>query len=49
MKDLVREFWDFFRHEKTQWIMPILVVLLILILVIVLTQTNVAPFIYSYF
>ena len=49
MKRLALEFWDFFRHQKTQWVMPIVVVVLILAIVIVLTQTNVAPFLYSYF
>lgn len=49
MRRLVLEFLDFLRHEKARWLLPIVLAALILGLILVLTQTNLAPFIYSRF
>ena len=47
---LVREFWEFLRHRKKYWLLPIVVVLLMLGLIIVLTgHSALAPFIYTIF
>ena len=46
---LVREFWDFLRHNKKWWLAPIIVILLLFGLLIVLAGTGAAPFIYTLF
>jgi hypothetical protein len=47
---LVREFWEFIRHQKKWWLLPIVAVLLLLALVVVFTaQSALAPFIYTLF
>ena len=46
---LVREFWDFLKHNKKWWLLPILVALLVLGLLVVLGGTSLAPFIYTIF
>jgi hypothetical protein len=47
---IAREFWEFLRHRKKYWMLPIVVVLLLLGLVIALTaQSALAPFIYTIF
>ena len=43
------EFWDFLKHNKKWWLLPILVVLLLLGLLVMLSGTAVAPFIYPLF
>lgn len=45
---LLREFWDFLRHNKKWWLLPIVIVLLIFGLLIWLGGTSVAPFIYPF-
>lgn len=46
---LVREFWDFLRHNKKWWLTPILIVILLVGLLVLLTGTGMAPFIYTLF
>ncbi len=46
---LLREFWDFLRHNKKWWLTPIILTLLVLGLFAVLTSTAFAPFIYTLF
>jgi hypothetical protein len=46
---LLREFWDFLKHNKKWWLLPILVALLALGLLVVLGGTSLAPFIYTIF
>lgn len=41
------EFWDFLRHNKKWWLLPILIVLLLFALLIFLSGTGAAPFIYT--
>jgi hypothetical protein len=46
---LVGEFWDFLKHNKKWWLLPIVSVLLLLGLLILLSGTAAAPFIYTLF
>jgi len=46
---LLREFWDFLKHNKKWWLLPILISLLLLGLLVVLGGTSLAPFIYTVF
>ena len=48
---LVVEFWDFLKHNKKWWLLPILLVLLLLGFgaLILLGGTAAAPFIYTLF
>jgi len=47
---LAAEFWEFVKHRKRYWLLPIVMVLLTLSLLIVFTQGSaVAPFIYTLF
>ena len=46
---LVVEFWDFLKHNKKFWLLPILIVVLGLGVLIMLGGTAAAPFIYTLF
>jgi hypothetical protein len=46
---LLAEFWDFLKHNKKWWLLPILIVLLLLGLLVLLGGTAIAPFIYPLF
>ena len=47
---LVREFWDFLKHNKKWWLTPILAALILLGLLFAATHgTVLAPFVYSLF
>ena len=46
---LLREFWDFLRHNKKWWLAPIIVILGLFGLLIILAGTGAAPFIYTLF
>ncbi len=46
---LVAEFWDFVKHNKKYWLIPILIVTLGLGALIILSGTAAAPFIYTFF
>lgn len=44
------EFWDFLKHEKKYWLVPVVVVFLLFGLLLVFSQSSaVAPFIYTLF
>ncbi len=46
---ILAEFWEFLRHNKKWWLLPILVVLVLVGVLIVLSSSAVAPFIYTLF
>jgi len=47
---VIAEFWEFLRHRKKFWLLPIVLMLLMLGIVIVMTANSaLAPFIYSIF
>jgi len=46
---LLAEFWDFIKHNKKWWLLPILIVLLIVGTLVILSGTAAAPFIYTLF
>jgi Family of unknown function (DUF5989) len=45
---LVGELWEFLRHNKKWWLLPILIVLLLFGVLIFLSGTGAAPFIYTF-
>lgn len=46
---LITEFWDFLKHNKKWWLMPILVIILALGALVFLSGSGAAPFIYTLF
>ena len=46
---LLREYWDFLKHNKKWWLTPIIVTLLLLGALVVLGGSAAAPFIYTLF
>ena len=48
-QNLVGEFWQYLRHSRKWWMLPMILMLLVLSGVLVLSHTAVAPFIYSLF
>ena len=46
---LLAEFWDFVKHNKKWWLLPILIVLLVVGALVILSGTAAAPFIYTLF
>ena len=46
---LIREFWDFLKHNKKWWLAPIILVLLLFGVLLILGGTVAAPFIYTLF
>ncbi len=46
---LLAEFWDFLKHNKKWWLLPILVMILGMSALVVLGSSSVAPFIYTLF
>jgi hypothetical protein len=47
--NILAEFWDFLRHNKKWWLLPILLVMLVLGALLLLSGTAFAPFIYTLF
>ena len=45
---LLAEFWQFLKHNKKWWLLPILLALLLLGALVVLSGTALAPFIYPF-
>lgn len=46
---LIREFWDFLRHNKKWWLAPILLVMAVLGALMLVGGSAAAPFIYTLF
>jgi drug/metabolite transporter superfamily protein YnfA len=46
---LLAEFWQFLKHNKKWWLLPIVLTLLVLALLLWLSSTAAAPFIYTLF
>ena len=46
---LIAEFWDFLKHNKKWWLLPILVVMLFVGALAILSGSAAAPFIYTLF
>jgi len=46
---ILSELWDFVRHNRKWWLIPIIVSLLGFGVLIVLSSTGIAPFIYTLF
>lgn len=48
--NLLSEFWQWLKHNKKWWLLPILIVFLLLgVLVFLSSATPIAPFIYTVF
>jgi hypothetical protein len=47
--NVLREFWDFLRHNKKWWLLPLLLIILLQALVLLLAGSAAAPFIYPLF
>lgn len=48
-RGVIGELWDFLRHNKKWWLIPIVAVLVIVGAIILLGGTAAAPFIYTLF
>ena len=48
-KSIVGEFWDFLKHNKKYYLIPIVIVLLLMAVLVMLGGTAAAPFIYRLF
>jgi len=46
---IVAEFWEFLKHNKKFWLIPIIAVLLLFGLLILFAGSSAAPFIYTLF
>ncbi|MBN1297455.1 hypothetical protein JXA80_11790 [bacterium] len=46
---LIREFWDFLKHSKRWWLLPILIIMALLSVFIILSAEAPALMIYSMF
>ena len=47
---VLREFWEFVKHEKKYWLAPMLLIFLLMGLLVVFAGSSaVAPFIYTLF
>lgn len=46
---LAAEFWDFLKHNKKWWLLPIIVVMLLIGLLVAFGSSAAAPFIYPLF
>lgn len=43
---ILAEFWDFLKHNKKWWLVPIIIALLLIGLLILISGSAIAPFIY---
>ena len=46
---IVREFWDFLKHNKKWWLTPVILSLLLIALLVIAGGSGAAPFIYTLF
>ncbi|MFC1593887.1 DUF5989 family protein [Candidatus Omnitrophota bacterium] len=50
MGSFLKELWDFLKHRKKFWLLPIIIMMLLLGVLIIFSQSSaVAPFIYTIF
>ena len=50
MVEFLKEFWDFVKHNKKYWLLPMIIVFLLLGALIIFSQGSaVAPFVYTLF
>jgi hypothetical protein len=48
-ESILAEFWEFFRHNKKWWLVPIMILLVLFGVLLLLSGTAAAPFIYTLF
>lgn len=47
---ILKEIWDFIKHKKRYWLVPIILILVLIGLLLILTEGSaIAPFIYTLF
>jgi competence protein ComGC len=47
---ILKELWEFIKHKKKYWLIPIIVILLLIGILLVITEGSaIAPFIYTLF
>jgi hypothetical protein len=46
---LLREFWEFLRHNKKWWLVPLILIIMLEAILLLLSSSAVAPFIYPLF
>jgi competence protein ComGC len=47
---ILKEIWEFIKHRKRYWLLPIIIILVLVGLLLVLTEGSaIAPFIYTLF
>lgn len=47
---ILKEVWEFIKHKKKYWLIPIIVILLLIGILLVVTEGSaIAPFIYTLF
>ncbi|HET6426486.1 MAG TPA: DUF5989 family protein [Planctomycetaceae bacterium] len=46
---LIAELWDFLKHNKKWWLLPIIIVLGLVGVLVLLSSSAIAPFIYPLF
>jgi competence protein ComGC len=47
---ILKEIWNFIKHRKRYWLMPIIIILVLVGLLLILTEGSaIAPFIYTLF
>jgi competence protein ComGC len=47
---ILKEIWDFIKHRKRYWLVPIIIILVLVGLLLILSEGSaIAPFIYTLF
>lgn len=46
---LISEFWEFLKHNKKWWLLPIILILLVMGILVLMSGSALAPFIYPLF
>lgn len=47
---ILKEIWDFIKHRKRYWLLPIIIILVLVGLLLILSEGSaIAPFIYTLF
>jgi hypothetical protein len=47
--EFIRDLWSFIRGRKKWWLLPLIIILLLMGILVILSNTPVAPFIYTLF